>query len=289
MKYAILTNPVTGSLSVGEKYQQLGPVADILGPDCFIYGLDAASPAAFRVLARRLAERAEVLVVAGGDGTLNEVVNAVPKGSALAYLPLGSGNALKYALKLPLTLSGVARRIKRRKARRVDLISCNGQKALFASIGLEGRVLVEREKFVRDGIKGFESYLRAAVDSVFGGKLKAGDGEARFDGERLPLRSVYSLIVTKIKNYGYGIMVLPQAKLDDGRLHVLIVSSEIWDREYGFAAPLVGGSQEGAYRVCKELSFISHRTLPLQLNGSLAGKGKEFKFKVLKGALRLVY
>ncbi len=288
MRYAILTNPVTGSLSIGEKYQELGPVVDILGPDCLVYGLDTRNTQEFRACARRLAKRTDVLVVAGGDGTFNEVLNAVPDKTVLAYLPLGSGNALRHALRLPITLPGIARRIKRRTPRRLDLISCNGIKALFASVGVEGKVLLEREKFVRQGIKGLESYVRATVKSVLGG-VEGMSGEVEVDGDKFPVSKCFSLIVSKIKFYGYGIMIMPQAKLNDGMLHTLLVSLELFDPNCGLAAVLVGGHKGGAYRACREISFKTRRMIPWQLNGSVQKKAKQFRFKVLPAALRIVF
>ncbi len=288
MRYAILTNPVSGGLTVGRKYEELGPVVDVLGPDCYIHGLDAKTPAAFHACARKLAKRVDVLVVAGGDGTFNEALNAVPKGTALAYLPLGSGNALRHALKLPLTLSGVARRIKRGRPRGIDLVSCNGRKALFASVGLEGKVLIEREKYLRKGVRGFESYVRATVKSALGGYEDTA-AEVSMDGKKFKVDKCLSLVVSKIKFYGYGILIMPQARLRDGYLHTLLASLELFDPNCGLAAALVGGNRGGAYRACREILFKTRRQMPWQLNGSLQGHAKSFRFKVLPGALRLVY
>ena len=288
MRYAILTNPVSGGLSVGEKYEQLGPVVDVLGPDCFIHGLDARTPATFHACARKLARLVDVLVVAGGDGTFNEALNAVPEGTTLAYLPLGSGNALRHAFNLPMTLAGTARRIKGKRARAVDLISCNRKKALFASVGIEGRVLVEREKFLREGIKGFESYVRATVKSVLGG-YEGAEAQVSVDGESFRVAKCLSLVVSKIKFYGYGIMIMPQARLQDGELHTLFVSLELFDPNCGLAAALVGGNKGGAYRACREVVLKTKRKMPWQLNGSLQGYARSFRFKVLPGALKVVY
>jgi diacylglycerol kinase family enzyme len=103
------------------------------------------------------------------------------------------------------------------------------------------------------------------------------------------VQKCFSLVVTKIKFYGYGILVVPQAKMDDGKLHTLLVSLELFDKNCGLAAPFIGGNRGGAYRACRSVSFTTKRAMPWQVNGSVQGKAKKFDFRVLPGALKLVY
>ena len=51
--------------------------------------------------AAELAREVEVLIVAGGDGSFSDAINALDSQTTFAYLPFGSGCALRYALDLP--------------------------------------------------------------------------------------------------------------------------------------------------------------------------------------------
>ena len=97
LQYAILANPASGNLPTCRRYALLKQAADLLSAD--VHGLDTASAEEFSQCAREQAERCDVLVVAGGDGTFSLALNAVETPStALAFLPFGTGNALTYAL-----------------------------------------------------------------------------------------------------------------------------------------------------------------------------------------------
>ena len=64
MKYAILTNPVSGAMRRAAKEEALARAAKILGAE--IFGLDIRSAEAFARCAKEIASYADVLVVAGG-------------------------------------------------------------------------------------------------------------------------------------------------------------------------------------------------------------------------------
>ena len=82
-----------------------------------------------------LAEGARLVVAAGGDGTVNEVINGLPKDAALGILPFGTANVLARELGLPRNPHHAARRILHGETRRIDLgvaINQRGEERRFA-------------------------------------------------------------------------------------------------------------------------------------------------------------
>jgi diacylglycerol kinase family enzyme len=97
----------------------------------------------------------EVLIVAGGDGTFSDAINALDSNTVFSFLPFGSGCALQYALDLPPQLTRVAKRIKEGRLHLYDLILCDdSRKAFMASVGLEADILHRREALRESGING---------------------------------------------------------------------------------------------------------------------------------------
>lgn len=99
------------------------------------------------VLTRRaLRERPGVLVVGGGDGTLNTVVNALAgTGTALGVLPLGTLNHFAKDLGLPLALEEAVRVLALGRRARIDLGEVNGRRFLNnASLGIYPDIVRER-------------------------------------------------------------------------------------------------------------------------------------------------
>ena len=98
MRYAIIANPASGKMKVDQKRSVLARAAEILDSD--INGLDTETPEEFTQCAQELATRCDLLVVAGGDGSLSDIINSIDTAKIpIGFLPLGTGNAMGHALK----------------------------------------------------------------------------------------------------------------------------------------------------------------------------------------------
>jgi len=98
MRYTIIANPASGKKNIVQKHSVLGRAAEILNAE--IHGLDTTTLEDFCQCARELANRCEVLVIAGGDGTLSDIINSIDTAQKpVAFLPFGTGNAMQHALK----------------------------------------------------------------------------------------------------------------------------------------------------------------------------------------------
>src|SRR5574340_163249 len=107
MQFGMIVNPTAGAMNAARKAQVLQAVQEVLG-ECEIRGLDTRSREEFMHCAAELAREVEVLIVAGGDGTFSDAINALDSNTTFSFLPLGSGCALQYALDLPPQLTRVA-------------------------------------------------------------------------------------------------------------------------------------------------------------------------------------
>jgi len=129
------------------------------------------------------------IVVAGGDGTIDEVVNGVGKGwdekghfpVTLGIMPLGSANDFVFNVGLPTGLKEAARVIANGKIKALDLCKCNDRYFINNSAcGLETYVTTKHERI--HWIKGMARYLVSAVWAIMDkpewhGEVKWDDGE----------------------------------------------------------------------------------------------------------------
>jgi diacylglycerol kinase family enzyme len=282
----MIVNPTAGQMSVNRKRQTLAAVKKVLG-DCEIRGLDTRSREEFVQCAAELAREVEVLIVAGGDGTFSDAVNALDSSTVFSYLPLGSGCALQYALDLPPQLTRVAKRIKEGQLHLYDLILCDeSRKAFMASVGLEADILHRRESLRESGVNGPQAYAMAAFGSFFT-ELERTDMTIQIDGEELIVPKAVTAIVTKIPYYGYKMKVVPNAVFDDGRLHLLAVNSGWAEIVGGMANAFLYENKLGIYRKASEIRITAQRERYAQVDGSIYRKGTTFHFKVLPQALRM--
>jgi diacylglycerol kinase family enzyme len=286
MRYSIITNPASGNLSVPRRRELLAQAARIL--QAGVYGLDTTSKQEFLTCARDLAGKCDVLVVAGGDGSLSDIINAIDtKERPIAYIPLGSGNAMRYALHIRGSIAEVAMRIKEDLVHKFDLIQCDEKRlAYMVSIGLEGAVIKKRDEYKARGTSGFKAYLMAFLEAYVK-EFKGVRAGIAMNGRSLETGSLLSLMIMKQPYYGYGLKVMPGARLDDGRLHVRVLHTGAISSLVGGVTSLTVGNRVGLYQTSEQVSVVLERPLPMQTDGDVAWEAKEFHFRVLPGALRM--
>ena len=97
--------------------------------------------------AHEVAGRSDIVVAAGGDGTLQSVAQGVlGTSAAFAVLPVGTFNHLAKELKMPLELEAAAEAIARGERRAFPIPTVNGRPFLsFAALGLYARAIRHRE------------------------------------------------------------------------------------------------------------------------------------------------
>jgi diacylglycerol kinase (ATP) len=288
-RFGIIVNPSAGRGGLRSKHRVVGDCASILGKDTLVAGWETHTPEELRALALEMAAEVDVLVVAGGDGTLSDIINALDGDTVLSYLPMGSGNAWRNTLGLPRSRSKIAAQIAAGQVRAIDLVLVDEtRKGLLASVGFEGRALAERKKFLDNGVNGLDAYVRAMAKVFFSG-YRGAEAHVRLDEEHVTVKEALSLIVTKTPFYGYGIKVVPRAKLDDGWLHTLLVSAHPVNVFTGIITSLQDGSLIGQYAKCKAVKITTDVERHLQVDGTVLRKGTEFAFRVLPAALKIRY
>jgi diacylglycerol kinase (ATP) len=286
MKFGMLVNPKAGGTNAARKARTLQAVKDILG-DCEIGGLDTTSPEEFVQCGADLAGQAEILVIAGGDGSFSDAINALDADITFSYLPLGSGCALGYALELPPQLTRAAKKIKEGGLRHLDLILCDDRrKAFMASVGIEGDIINRREVLRESGITGPQAYAWATFGSFFA-DLERSDMSILIDGQELVVPDAVTAIVTKIPYYGYKMKVVPHAVFDDGYLHMLAINSSWGEIVQNLANAFLNENKMGLYRKAGEIRITMEPERYAQIDGNIYRKGTSFHFKVLPKVLKM--
>ena len=286
MRYSIITNPVSGTMTAEQKCAALAQAAEIL--DTQIHGLDTTTAEEFGQCARELASRCDVLVTAGGDGTFSDVINAIDTvQTPVGFLPLGTGNALGHALRYKGDLTEIAVRIKNSEIRQYDLINCDQKRRAFtSSVGIEGAIIRLRQHYLARGGTGFKAYFRAVLRSYFKNYQRA-SAKITVDGDTFEATNLLTLMVVKQPYYGFGMKVVPRARFDDRQLHILCVSSGLMKTVIGGAAAFIIGNRTGEYRTGRQLSVQLDRPLVLQTDGDEGWAADSFSFTILPKALKI--
>ena len=158
------------------------------------------------------------LVVAGGDGTFNDVINGLAGvRMPVAFLPLGTANVLAYELHLPKDPAALAQIILDGTARRAHTGRVNGRLfILMAGIGIDAEVCARidrRSKAVfRKG-----AYVKVTIDRWFAYVPRR--YRVVVDGV---VYHAASAVVTNAGHYAGPFLIAPDASLDSPELHVCL-------------------------------------------------------------------
>ena len=172
-------------------------------------------------LARDAAARGvDVVVVHGGDGTLNEAVNGLAGAStAVAILRGGTANVWAKETRTPKHAVKAMRAVVAGERRRVDLGVANGRYfLLMCGVGLDaaivGRVGARTKRRL-----GALAYIIAGVGAVF--RIKAWRADVTIDGATEP--SLYWLLAGNTRSYGGMVNITHRAIADDGLVDIALM------------------------------------------------------------------
>ena len=221
---AVILNPRSGSVSDAEKL-----VADIIAalPGARILMPQAPGEAA-SLAAQAAVEGCKTILAAGGDGTLNEVLNGVMPHAAevqLGLLPLGTGNDFARTLKLPADLSQTLEIIKAGNLRQFDVVRVSGRDRprYFLNIAAGGFSGAVSEKLTPElkSTWGPLSYFRGMVEAL--PELKPFACELTLDDHQSLSLSILNLVIANAPFVAKGIPIAPEADPSDGWLDVIAI------------------------------------------------------------------
>lgn len=261
--------------------------------DPTIFLAPTASPGdATRLAAQAVADGYRLIVAAGGDGTINEVINGIgTTGTPLAILPLGTVNVFARELGVPLKLNAAWALIERGQARAIDLAcaEANGKRRYFAQLAGVGfdAAAVRRASWELKKRLGPLSYVWAGIQTLSRPSL-AVDVSVNGTG---PRGSGPAVLIGNGRFYGGSFPVFPQARLDDGLLDVCIFETVGYLDVLRHAPGLLRGAHTRSRGICyfqaKEFSCSAAAPVPFELDGEDAGDAP-VRFTVVPRALRVI-
>lgn len=234
MQALLIINPVAGQ---GRFQDAPMAVREALGP-FLAETLVTQSAGDAEAAARRAAARQEfdAVFVAGGDGTVNEVVNGLMAGAEpgrpslpLALIPLGTQNVLAHELHIPEgDLSVLVSLIRAGKTRTIDLGKIEDRYfALMAGFGFDAAVIRDVVLPVKELI-GPAAYALATLRALT--NYRSTSVRLRLDGEEV-VSDAFLVIVANAASYAYRqLKMTPFASLDDGWLDVCVFERAPFDR-----------------------------------------------------------
>ena len=289
----LISNPKTGRYGA----RRLRPIADVasqlrsLGLEVDLK-LTTAPGEATEIAARAARNGSSDVIVAGGDGTINEAIQGMAGSAArLAIIPRGTGNVLARELKLPLDDEQATAVVARGNARRIHLgratVEATGTSRLFvlmAGIGLDASVVqrvqpqlkkrIGRGAFWVSGLSHLADWRPSAFTLEIEGHSYTGTFAA----------------IGKAARYGGDLFITPGARLEEPEFEICIIettSRASYLRLLSYAVRAGMPRDKPGVRFVKAARVEAKGDAPVQIDGELIGT-LPMRFEIASESLEVI-
>jgi len=225
MRYSFLVNPIAGARHQGASIAtRLEQLLNESGKDYTV--LLSKHPGHLNELARAsIADGDDIIVVVGGDGSVNEVASAlVNTDCKLGIIPCGSGNGLARHLRLPFDTAKALDKILEGKTEKIDAgeVSNRGKEKYFfctMGVGFDAKVGMD---YAQSGRRGLLTYATKALEDFAG--YQSQEYELTINGE-LTRISASIITIANANQWGNNFHIAPKASLNDGLFDITVVKT----------------------------------------------------------------
>ena len=246
------------------------------------------------------------LIVFGGDGTLNEVINGIKdfEGISLGVIPSGSGNDFARGMNIPRhnQLKALKKILSVKDGQKIDLgrVKAGDSDARLFSIssGIGFNALVgtqasssKTKKVLNKLHMGYLTYIVLTVITLF--TMKTVDAEITFDdSEPLKIKKLIFMANMNFKAEGGGVPMAPQAKGNDGYLSCGLAHSIPKCFTFFLFPILIAGKQKYVkqflFKDYKKAHIKTSEPVVVHSDGEKAGFSDEIHVECLHNVLTML-
>jgi len=278
----IIVNPISGK---GKSLKILPEISKYLTNKG--YGFETyhtQNSSDYSAIKSRLSAQSDwyAILILGGDGTLNDVINSLPANFDCPFMviPCGSGNDFASWLYGNLMVQSILNKLDEKNEVRIDIGECNGKRFINGvGIGYDGWVAREAEKGVRWLSPGLKYHL-----AILRGLFTFKPFESNF-GKAL------ILAVANGPTYGGGFRIAPGADPSDHKLNLWHIKPiSVWMRPYYLSIIKKGSHSKikGPYetKLVDQVTVECQKSMPAHMDGEYF---EAQKFEIKLSGLKVVF
>lgn len=236
------------------------------------------------------------VIIAGGDGTINQVVNSLRKLKVqFGIIPCGSGNGLAFSAGIPKNPEKALQIIFKGKSEWCDAFFINETFAcMLVGLGLDAQVAHD---FANDPKRGLATYIKKTVANFFTAKsyplvLKA-------NGKQIKTDALF-ISIANSNQFGNHFTIAPKASLNDGLLDIVVMA-----KQNKLVALVQAFRQVGGFNQLQELEVIDEKAsmlyfqtseikienpqlAPMHIDGDPVETKQQLQVQLLKDCFRLI-
>jgi diacylglycerol kinase (ATP) len=284
-KCLLIVNPIAGGNDKTELVQAAKEYADNEGVELMEFGTTGEDDEK-EICALYKEHKPELILVAGGDGTIKMVAEALEDIDVIiGVLPAGSANGLSVDLNLPNDVQENLRIAFHGNVMEMDMVCINGKKSLHLSdIGVNAELI---RNYENGTIRGKWGYALQAIstltdlDPPFHAKIEA-NGKTIETEARM-------VVIANTQRYGTGVTINPVGKMDDGKFEIVILKS----MDVFLIGKIISGnipldSEEDVEIISTEEALITTSApVCFQIDGEYCGELDRLEVKILHRQMKV--
>jgi len=236
------------------------------------------------------------VVIAGGDGTINQVVNSLRKLKLqFGIIPCGSGNGLAFSAGIPKNVERALQIVFKGKSQYCDAFLINEAFAcMLCGLGFDAQVAYD---FANDPKRGLTTYVKKTVSNFFTAKTYSFILSA--NGKQIKTEALF-ISIANSNQFGNNFTIAPKARLNDGLLDIVVMA-----KQNKLLALLQAFRQVGGYNRLQKFEVINENAsviyfqtdkikidnpqlAPMHIDGDPAETKKKLSIEILKDSFRLI-
>jgi diacylglycerol kinase (ATP) len=236
------------------------------------------------------------IVVCGGDGTVSQVASVLLEEAInIGIVPMGSGNGLAFAAKIPKNIKKALDIIFHGKASYIDSFYINSNfSCMLCGLGFDAQVAHD---FAKQQQRGLATYIKQTVLNFFAAEPYSFDIVSK--GKSFNT-SAYFISIANSNQFGNQFTIAPKASLSDGLLDVVIVKKMsklrmLWAILKQISSGKINEYNEKTFHRRDVLYFQTPRIIihnlegaPLHIDGEPADSNKKFSIEIIPQAFKLI-
>ena len=287
MKILFIINPTAGKGTAKKSSYHLKNILESKSIDFDFKYTNAIGDA--KKICSKFHNKYDLIVVFGGDGTINEAVNGLfGKNTPLGVIPNGTGNDFARSANIPLKINDAINNILNGKKRKIDIGLINGQYFInVVGIGFDGYVNIESKKIKI--LKGKPVFIASVLKTL--NKWRAVPINITLDKNSFYSKS-YLVCISNGWSVGGGLSMTPDAKIDDGFFDICHLKDISPFKIILNFPKLTNGKIDQINEVkiykSKKITIKSDSSLPIHVDGEIIiGENKFFEIEIIKNSFNI--
>lgn len=289
MDIVIIGNPISSGGNTGKRMEQLQGILEARGHRVESYLTRFAGDG--KNMIASLSEKKDRVVVVGGDGTFNEIINGLPDHSMvpLLHFPTGNANLLGKDLALPQKEEKVADLVEKGSIIMADVGVMNGLKFIMvAGVGFDARVTEEVKK-IRKGKVSNLTYVAPFFRALFSSsgatyRVTVDDNPVVYEGK--------AVIIGNVRNYAGICEIAYKAGVTTGVLDVVVLPKEsiLSLAKYLFFAKFlkIDMLKDVTYLKGQKILIQSDIPIPVELDGDFVDRHQAVDIGLIPASVPLI-